>query len=109
MKKFPLALLLLVLSFATPALASDLPKDLQRRLVGTWVGFPHPMTFKKNGDATAGLGKGYSKGKWELVGDTIRVTMPRTGLHLFKILTFNTKTNQVLGEYKGTKYPVIKM
>ncbi|MBU3664849.1 MAG: hypothetical protein FGM15_03085 [Chthoniobacterales bacterium] len=109
MKKLPLTLIVLALSFATSALAADLPKDLQKRLVGTWVGFPHPMTFKKNGEATAGLGNGYSRGTWELVGDTIRVTMPRTGLHLFKILAFNTKTNQVLGEYKGKKYPVLKM
>lgn len=109
MKITSLALLMFALCCATGLHAADLPKDLQKRLVGSWVGFPHPMTFKKNGEATAGMGKGYSKGTWVLDGDTIRVTMPRTGLHLFKILKFDTRTNQVLGEYKGKRYPVIKM
>ena len=109
MKTPRLSLLLVLLLTATNVLASDLPKDLGKRLVGTWLGFPHPMTFKRNGEAIAGLGDGYSRGQWVLDGDTIRVKMPKTGLHLFRILQFNKKTNQVLGEYKGKKYPVIKM
>ena len=37
------------------------------------------------------------------------VTMPKSGLHRFRILNYDTRNNSMTGEYKGQKYPVIKM
>lgn len=89
--------------------AADLPGNLDKRLVGTWMGFPHIMTFKKNGVAIAGLGNGYGRGSWRLQGDMLLVTMPKSGLHQFRILSYNKVNNSMTGEYKGKKYPVIRM
>lgn len=105
-------LLLLAATLAlglSPLHASDLPRNLQKRLVGTWMGFPHIMTFKKNGVAIAGLGEGYGHGTWKIEGDMLLVTMPKSGLHQFHILTFDAINNSMTGEYKGQKYPVIRI
>ena len=93
----------------SPVHAADLPRNLEKRLVGTWMGFPHIMTFKKGGTAIAGLGKGYGRGTWRLEGDLLLVTMPKSGLHTFRILSYDTRQNSMTGEYQGQKYPVIRM
>ena len=108
MRKLVITTLLAILS-ATCLQAADLPRNLDRRLPGTWMGFPHIMTFKKNGVAVAGLGSGYGRGTWQLQGDMLLVTMPKSGLHQFRILSYDTRTNSMTGEYKGQRYPVIKM
>lgn len=97
------------LVLAASAHAGSLPGNLDKRLLGTWMGFPHIMTFKKNGVAIAGLGSGYGRGTWKLEGDMLLVTMPKSGLHQFRIVKFDTMNNSMTGEYKGQKYPVIKM
>lgn len=89
--------------------AGNLPGNLDKRLLGTWMGFPHIMTFKKNGVAVAGLGNGYGRGTWKLEGDMLLVTMPKSGLHQFRIVKFDTLNNSMTGEYKGKRYPVIRM
>ena len=101
-----LAALAVILSSAQ---AADLPNNLQKRLLGTWMGFPHIMTFKKNGVAVAGLGNGYGRGSWKVEGDMLLVTMPKSGLHQFRILKYDTANNTMTGEYKGQKYPVVRM
>jgi len=106
--KFLLAALA-ALTLLTYAHAGSLPGNLEKRLPGTWMGFPHIMTFKKNGVAIAGLGNGYGRGTWQLQGDMLLVTMPKSGLHQFRILSYDTRNNSMTGEYKGQKYPVIKM
>ena len=108
MRKFVITTLLAILS-ATCLHAADLPRNLDRRLLGTWMGFPHIMTFKKNGVAVAGLGSGYGRGTWQLQGDMLLVTMPKSGLHQFRIVSYDTRNNSMTGEYKGQRYPVIKM
>lgn len=100
---------LAAVALAASAHAGSLPSNLSKRLLGTWMGFPHIMTFKKNGVAIAGLGDGYGRGTWRLEGDMLLVTMPKSGLHQFRILKFDTSNNLMTGEYKGQKYPVIKM
>ena len=89
--------------------AGSLPGNLNKRLLGTWMGFPHIMTFKKNVVAIAGLGSGYGRGTWKLEGDMLLVTMPKSGLHQFRIIKYDTLSNTMTGEYKGQTYPVIKM
>ncbi len=102
--------LVALLLLASSALhAADLPKDINKRLVGTWMGFPHIMTLKKNGVAIAGLGDGYGRGTWKVEGDMLLVTMPKSGLHKFHILKFDKFNNQMTGEYKGQTYPVIRV
>ena len=91
------------------ASAGSLPGNLDKRLSRTWMGFPHIMTFKKNGVAIAGLGNGYGRGTWKLEGDMLLVTMPKSGLHQFRILSYNTRNDSMTGEYKGQRYPVVKM
>ena len=108
MRKLVITTLLAILS-ATCLQAADLPRNLDRRLPGTWMGFPHIMTFKKNGVAVAGLGSGYGRGTWQLQGDMLLVTMPKSGLHKFRILSYDKSNNSMTGEYKGQKYPVIRM
>ena len=108
MRKLVITTLLAILS-ATCLQAADLPRNLDRRLPGTWMGFPHIMTFKKNGVAVAGLGSGYGRGTWQLQGDMLLVTMPKSGLHQFRILSYDTRNNSMTGDYKGQRYPVIKM
>ena len=101
--------LLAALALVASAHAGSLPGNLNKRLLGTWMGFPHIMTFKKNGVAVAGLGNGYGRGTWKLEGDMLLVTMPKSGLHQFRILSYDTRNNSMTGEYKGQRYPVIKM
>ena len=108
MRKLVITTLLTVLS-VTWLQAADLPGNLNKRLLGTWMGFPHIMTFKKNGVAVAGLGSGYGRGSWQLQGDMLLVTMPKSGLHKFRILSYDKANNSMTGEYKGQKYPVIRM
>ncbi|MBJ7327592.1 MAG: hypothetical protein JHC52_09655 [Chthoniobacterales bacterium] len=108
MKSIFLTALVALLSFSTIH-AESLPSNLERRLVGTWMGFPHIMTFKKNGVAVAGLGNGYGRGTWRMEGDMLLVTMPKSGLHQFRILSYDKANNSMSGEYKGRKYPVIKI
>lgn len=104
-----LLILLAAAALAVSAHAGSLPSNLNKRLLGTWMGFPHIMTFKKNGVAIAGLGDGYGRGTWQLDGDMLLVTMPKSGLHQFRIVSFDARNNLMTGEYKGQKYPVIKM
>lgn len=106
--KFLLALAT-VLTLAVAAHADSLPGNLNKRLLGTWMGFPHIMTFKKNGVAIAGMGDGYGRGTWRLEGDMLLVTMPKSGLHQFRIVKYDTLNNTMTGEYQGKRYPVIKM
>lgn len=106
--KFLLAALA-ALTLITSAHAASLPGNLERRLLGTWMGFPHIMTFKRNGVAIAGLGSGYGRGTWKLEGDMLLVTMPKSGLHQFRIVSYDTRNNSMTGEYKGQRYPVIRM
>jgi len=101
--------LLSVLVLVASAHAESLPGNLNKRLLGTWMGFPHIMTFKKNGVAVAGLGSGYGRGTWRLEGNMLLVTMPKSGLHQFRIVKYDTLSNTMTGEYKGKQYPVIKM
>jgi len=98
-----------VLVLAASAHAGNLPGNLDKRLLGTWMGFPHILTFKKNGVAVAGLGDGYGRGTWRLEGDMLLVTMPKSGLHQFRIVSYDTMNNSMTGEYKGKRYPVIRM
>lgn len=106
--KFLLALFM-ALTLMASAQAGNLPGNLNKRLLGTWMGFPHIMTFKKNGVAIAGLGNGYGRGTWKLEGDMLLVTMPKSGLHQFRIVKYDTLSNTMTGEYKGQKYPVVRM
>jgi hypothetical protein len=103
------ALLVLTLHSFSSVYAADLPRNLDKRLLGTWMGFPHIITFKKGGVAIAGLGNGYGRGTWRLQDDTILVTMPKSGLHQFRIVSYNSANNSMTGEYKGRQYPVIRM
>ena len=108
--KTKLSLFIALLLVASSALhAANLPKGVEKHLVGTWMGFPHIMTFQKNGVAIAGLGKGYGRGTWKLDGDMLLVTMPKSGLHQFHIISFDKLNNQMTGEYKGQTYPVVRM
>jgi hypothetical protein len=108
MRKLTITILLAILS-VTCLQAAGLPGNLDKRLLGTWMGFPHIMTFKKNGVAVAGLGSGYGRGTWQLRGDMLLVTMPKSGLHQFRIVSYDIRNNSMTGEYKGQRYPVIKM